>query len=77
MGNIIERAYSWKQLLVVVHGTPVLFFEQMMFECKLEGGEEAEYVGISGKNIPGSIPPLQGHKEAAVAGAESGKGTNR
>lgn len=49
----------------------------MMFECKLEGGEEAEYVGISGKNIPGSIPPLQGHKEAAVAGAESGKGTDR
>ena len=43
----------------------------MIFEFKLEGGKEAAYVGIWGKNIPGGISPVQGCKEARVAGAES------
>lgn len=42
----------------------------MIFECKLEGGEEAGYLGVWGKNIPGGISPVQEQKEAGVTGAE-------
>lgn len=43
----------------------------MIFEYKLEGAEEAEYVGICGKKSPGSLSLVCSRTlEVSMAGAE-------
>lgn len=55
--------------------TCFLFFNNMIFEWKLKGGEKAGSVSICGRNIPGGLSLegtwcVQGLKEARVATAE-------
>lgn len=75
MHTTVEKQEFYLFLQTVFNTSPpelqFFFLNKMIFEFKLEGGKETAYVGIWGKNIPGSISPVQGCKEARVAGAES------
>lgn len=75
MHTIVEKQEFYLFLEIIFNTSPSefqsFFFEPDDIWIQTEGGKEAAYVGIWGKNIPGGISPVQWCKEARVAGAES------